>query len=215
MKCILCESQELSIFFKRNDPHLGDREYVKCVCCELVFLLPKYFLTKSEEKSRYDLHENTPNDDRYINFLQRLTDPLLKKIKKGSVGLDYGCGPGPAISTILEAHGMSVKDFDPVYFDDQSLLNDKYDFITCSEVAEHFYNPRVEFLRLSSILKDKGGYLAVMTQFRREENDFSAWWYQREPTHVSFYHKRTFLWISRFLGLDVEFPENNIVIFSK
>lgn len=213
MTCLLCGSINTNSILEKNDADLGVRKYVECGNCCLVFLKPKYFLTKIEEKKRYDHHENSPEDKNYVRFLQRLTDPLLGKIKPGAAGLDYGCGPGPAISFILGRHGIDVKNYDPIYFRDESLLGGSYDFVTCSEVVEHFFKPKEEFIKLKSLIK-RGGILGIMTQFRRKEDSFEEWWYHKDPTHVCFYNHETFLWLGGWLGLKTEFPAKNIVIYT-
>jgi hypothetical protein len=68
--------------------------------------VPKiYQLSEDEEKSRYDTHNNDPKDVRYRQFLSQLSEPLLKKISDNSFGLDFGAGPGPTLSLMLEDYG--------------------------------------------------------------------------------------------------------------
>lgn len=214
-KCILCDSKMVEPFFEKVDKHLGERKYIKCNCCQLVFLLPEYFFDSHQEKKRYDLHQNDPSDEDYVYFLKRLAGPVLMKINIDDHGLDYGCGPGPTLSKIFQEKGIRVENYDPIYFNDTDKLNQTYDFITCSEVVEHFYNPREEFLKFDKLIKEQGGILGIMTQFRKDGYEFKDWWYHREPTHVCFYHQKTFQWIANWRNWQVEFPAPNIVIFEK
>lgn len=163
----------------------------------------------------YDLHENSPDNQGYIKFLRKLTDQLTEKLKPCLLGLDFGCGPGPTISGILKEKGHDVRNYDPIYFPEKSLLNQTYDFITCAEVVEHLYNPRQEFQLLNRLLRRDESYLGIMTEAWQEHGDFESWWYHREPTHVCFYQRNTFEWIANWLGWTVEFPGKNVVIYSK
>jgi len=147
-RCPLCHSAEVKVCFKKKDTKIQWREYLKCQSCLLVFLAPLHQLPPDFEKKRYDLHQNNPQDIRYIAFLKKLTDPLSQKLGEGWRGIDFGCGPGPAISEIFSKSGHNVCNYDPYYYREESLLKRKYDFITCSEVVEHFYHPRREFALL-------------------------------------------------------------------
>ena len=189
------------------------REYFRCAGCALVFVPRKFHLSVQEQKGRYDLHRNDPGDQAYCQFLSKLITPLLGHLKPGAEGLDFGCGPGPAIAGILEKEGMRVQNYDPFYFPSQELLEKRYDFITCTEVIEHFDDPRRDFMKLKGLLKGEGSILAVMTEVWREDKEFANWWYQNDPCHVSFYSESTLHWISQWLGLELHRPHRNVAFF--
>src|SRR5690606_9942045 len=149
--------------------------YHICGNCRLIFLDPQFFISIEEENQRYQSHNNDPNDERYLTHLRKLTDPLKEYLKPGMVGLDYGCGEGKPISHILEQSGITVKNYDLFFFEDKDLLKDKYDFITCTETAEHFHQPAKEFNLFSEMLKT-GGILGIMTNFYSDDTDFERWW---------------------------------------
>ncbi|MDP6959818.1 MAG: class I SAM-dependent methyltransferase, partial [Planctomycetota bacterium] len=85
--------------------------------------------------------------------------PLLPSQAKG---LDFGSGPGPTLSLLMEESGYEVTLFDPFFAPDRSVLQVCYDFISCSETAEHFSDPRKEFDLFQKLLRP-GGVLGVMT----------------------------------------------------
>lgn len=89
----------------------------------------------------YDLHRNDPDDGDYRNFLARLVTPLMQRLHPGMEGLDYGYGPGPALAQMLTEAGMRMALYDPFYAPDTAVLNRTYDFVTCTETAEHFRRP--------------------------------------------------------------------------
>lgn len=120
-----------------------------------------------------------------------------------SSGLDYGCGPGPALAAMMRETGHRMAVYDPFFAQDKVPLAGTYDFITCTEAAEHFHNPRREFEKLSEMLKP-GGILAIMTIFQTDDARFEGWRYRHDPTHVVFYRPCTFRVIAGQLGLSCE-----------
>ena len=213
MNCPLCSSSETREFFRKKDKTHGEVFYLKCSRCLLIFISERFLPSSDLEKRIYDQHQNTPENSGYVQFLKRLADPLCKKLQPSSVGLDFGSGPGPTLSLILEKQGYHVKNFDPIYAPDSKLLKHQFDFITSTEVVEHLHTPRKTFDVLESLLKPKS-FLGIMTQFVERENDFKGWWYHRDPTHVCFFRRETFEWISDWKKWGLEFPSNNVVIFS-
>lgn len=215
MICPLCRNPDILKHFDLKVKQGNSRTYFQCQKCEIVYLDPEFHLSPVKEKAVYDCHNNSPENDGYVRFLKRLADPLSLKLSKHSSGLDFGCGPGPTMQSILADKGFNVCNYDPFYFPDRNLLKNKYDFVTCTEVIEHFYNPYKEFLRINRLLKKKGSYLGLMTQLLPEGMNFKDWWYLRDPTHVVIYSERTFMWISKWMGWKIEIPENGVVIYAK
>ena len=209
--CTLCQGKDTALLYKAES-----RAFYRCSTCDLVFVPQGFHLSLSEEKKRYDSHQNDPDDDRYREFLSRLLDPLLDKvgnrIKDLSI-LDYGCGPGPTISVMLAEYGATVENYDPFYANQTGLLKRSYDIITATEVVEHFCRPQQEFFKLRTLL-NPGGTLALMTTFADKKTDFSTWWYAKDPTHICFYSKDTFRWIAENYKATLEFPRDNVVFIS-
>ena len=92
-------------------------------------------------KARYDLHENSPADKGYRNFLCRMFIALEPHLKPGSSGLDFGCGPAPTLSLIFEDSGHSMETYDHFYDKKMTVFDKEYDFITTTEVVEHLHHP--------------------------------------------------------------------------
>ena len=205
--CPLCQFAEVYPFH-----HSNVRTYYRCPVCHLTFVLPDSHPHSREEKARYITHRNDPSDSNYRAFLSRLTDHLIPKLNKGAQGLDYGSGPGPALPVMMEEKGFIMHTYDPFFAPLPHALEKRYDFVTCTEVVEHFHHPRAEFARFVLLLGE-GGYLGVMTEMPGDDSTFPDWYYHRDPTHVCFYKKETFEWIAQWLGWNVEFPAKNIAIF--
>ena len=206
--CRICQNEALEPVSVR------ELKYYRCSNCEFIFLDEVHFLPQTEEKARYDTHNNDPEDERYRAFLSRLTSPLLSKLVRPSFGLDYGSGPGPTISLLMKAHGHEVKNYDPYYDKNDELLKQSYDFVTCSETAEHFYQPLQEFERLEQMLK-LGAWLGIMTQMTDDIDDFSSWYYRNDPTHVGFYSTTTMKWLAEHFDWTADLSSHNVALFQK
>ncbi|NLX22382.1 MAG: class I SAM-dependent methyltransferase [Phycisphaerae bacterium] len=190
------------------------QDYWRCPTCAATFLDIAQLPDRPTERARYLLHENDPHDAGYRSFLSRLATPLLDKLPPGREGLDYGCGPGPALAHMLTEAGHTVRLYDPFFHPDASALRHTYDFITCTEVAEHFHQPAREFARLDALLRP-GGWLAIMTCFATDDRRFADWHYRRDPTHVVFYRPQTFHYLAAQLGWDCEIPTQDVVLMRK
>ena len=209
MICIICKNQKAAIF-----TNIKQKRYWKCSYCEAIFLDKEFYLSSNDEYKHYLTHNNDVNDPRYKKFLSNLMLPLIERMKLNSIGLDYGCGPGPAFSIMLREKGYQMFNYDPFFHPKKSNLLKKYDFISCSETVEHFHNPFYEFTRFNELLNDSG-IIGIMTNFHSKENIFENWYYIKDPTHVVFYSKNTFLIIGKMFKWDCEFLNNNLVFFKK
>jgi len=129
-------------------------------------------------------------------------------------GLDYGCGPGPALAMMLREAGHPMQAWDPFFAPDPDALVRRYDFVTCTEVVEHFHSPAAEFARLDALLRP-GGWLGITTCLQTEDARFAAWHYRRDPTHVVFYRAVTFEVIAARFGWRCELPEKDVVLMHK
>lgn len=211
--CVLCG--DVSGFFVRvDDSFFGKLDYFQCRSCRLIVQDPSKRLSAEDEKKRYELHDNNPSDPGYRDFLNRLIIPLREYLTPGMTGLDFGCGPGPAVRELLEPAGCIVKQYDPYFYSDQNLLNEKYDFITATEVLEHLCNPMQTLRTIDSILKP-GGVFGVMTSLYAETVKFEEWWYPKDPTHVVFYHPETIKTISGIFGWEYSVCAENSIVFKK
>jgi Methyltransferase domain len=190
------------------------RVYFHCPRCDLVSADPESHLDAPAEKGYYDLHENDPADQGYRRFLGRLAGPILRRLSRGMRGLDYGCGPGPTLSVMLVEAGMLMEDYDPFYTPNPGALECSYDFVTCTEVVEHFRWPSEDWARLTALLRP-GGWLGIMTKLVISRERFGAWHYKDDPTHVSFYSPGTFSWLGTRFDLAVERVDRDVILLQK
>lgn len=207
--CPLCRSARVRFFANAHS-----REYLECRTCRLVYLVPDQRLDRAAERAHYATHENDPADPRYRAFLDRLAAPLVGRLPPGAEGLDFGSGPGPTLSLMLREQGFRMECFDPIFAPGEAALRRTYDFITCTEAAEHFFSPGDEFERLDRLLRP-GGWLGLMTELLPHGRAFGEWRYARDPTHVCFYRESTMEWIAARFGWLAAFPCPNVVLFRK
>ena len=207
--CPLCFFAQSALFHR--DPQ---RDFHRCKQCALVFVPTANHLSADDEKGYYDLHQNSPLDAGYRTFLERLAKPLLQQLKAASQGLDFGSGPGPTLSLMLEEAGHRVDLYDPFYAPLETVFTRQYDFICSSEVVEHLKAPGFELKRLWSLLRPSG-VLAIMTKRVIDQSAFARWHYKNDPTHIVFFSEQTLHWLGRQWHVEPVFYGADVVFFKK
>lgn len=170
------------------------RKLYHCGNCGLVYVETSARPSPEESRKRYLLHENGIEHAGYCDFLNRAVHAAAPFLTTGSRGLDFGCGPSPTLSKLLEAEGFLMTDYDPLFFDQP--LAPSYDFIFSTECFEHFEAPKQDIARVTSRLRP-GGVLTIMTELWDNGTDFEKWYYAADPTHISFYSTETLAFICK------------------
>jgi hypothetical protein len=204
--CPLCHHQQTHLFYRGHQ-----RSYLRCQNCDLIFVSRGDLLSPQQEKARYDLHQNNPEDAGYRQFLNQFVQPLHKRIgPPPQHGLDFGSGPGPVLAMILEKQGYKMSLYDPYYSPDPAVLENTYDFVTCTETIEHFNNPDKEWGLMLSLLKP-GAWLGIMTQLVEDPQYFPRMHYITDRTHVSFFSRQTFQYLADRDDLHLEIEADNLI----
>jgi len=215
--CPLCEGSD-SVLFHQDNNKRTQRPYFQCQQCHLVFVPPEYYLSAQEEKTEYDQHENQLEDDGYERFLSRFWNPLRRLLNEQpnpKTILDYGCGPGPLLSKMMEKEGHNVAIYDYFYANDPSVLKpNHYDVITSTEVIEHLHHPKQVVEQWLNLLKPNG-YLGVMTKLVSSQQAFQTWHYKNDLTHVCFFSEACFQWLANRYGLTADFADKDVTLFRK
>lgn len=191
-----------------------NRIYLRCACCALVFVPREFHLDRDREKAEYDCHENDVDDPGYRAFLSRLATPLIARLPQAATGLDFGCGPAPALAAMLREAGHTVALYDPFYAPERTVLSQRYQFICATEVVEHLRAPGQELAQLWSQLLP-GGWLAIMTKLVRDQQAFAAWHYIRDPTHISFFSRDTWAWWAHTRCAQLEIIGADVILLRK
>lgn len=208
LSCPLCEADRCAVI--HTDPQ---RSYFECNCCGLIYVPSAEHVSREDELAVYGLHENSPDDPDYRRFLSRVSAPVTERVPRGSRGLDFGCGPGPTLSVMLEEAGYPTACFDPYFADDTSVLDVSYDFVVCTEVVEHFCRPAQSWQQLFGLVRP-GGLLAVMTCRTDTISAFGSWYYRTDPTHVAFYSDDTMRWLAEHYEAEAEFIDDRVTLFT-
>ncbi len=209
--CLVCDSKIDSVFFEKFEKINQKkklRTYYFCKSCEYIYLKPSQRLTSFDEKKRYLQHNNDTEDPRYVKFLSSLYDCSVRK--EDCKILDFGSGPTESMKSL----NSSIESYDPFFFNDKSLLSQKYDLIFCSEVVEHFYNPKLEFQKLKLRLEPKGR-LAIRTGVIENLSEFSSWKYRQDETHVGFFRKKTFEYLAEVFNWKLTQKSSSIFLLDE
>ena len=190
--------------------------YHVCNDCDFIFKDESNRISNEKELNEYSRHNNSMESTGYVNIFKDLIKNYISPLNVSGKTLDFGSGPGPVLYQLLLEEGHNAFHYDPFYNKDLSYKDSNYQLITCTEVAEHFFQPLDELKHLSSLL-EKDGYLLIMTHLRNQDIDvFLNWWYRRDPTHVCFYHLKTLEYIAQACGLDlIKHNNKNIILFKK
>jgi 2-polyprenyl-3-methyl-5-hydroxy-6-metoxy-1,4-benzoquinol methylase len=209
MTCPLCKTSK--DFAHVNGP--DNRVFQHCDTCQVIFAAPHMLPSLEEERSHYLRHENSIENEGYVNFLNKAIQPALPFFEQGWRGLDYGCGPGPTLSQLVAKAGYEVVNYDPFFFP-KLKVKQVYDFIFATECFEHFFHPAKELELLQKLLKVQG-LLIIKTQHWQNLSELATWYYAKDVTHVVFYHSQTFNWIAEHYGFEKIYSDNSSVIILK
>ena len=216
-ECPLCLGGESSLFCSSKVTRERIDDYWRCPSCDLVFRDPLKLPDQKFEKEHYGKHENTASNEGYRNFLHQIVAPVTSELESGARGLDFGCGPGTdrVLASLFQDAGFEMSTWDPIFDNDPAKLGYTYDFVISTEVIEHFHRPEKSWQDMLALVRP-GGVLGVQTSFSDEYLEpgrFKEWWYPRDPTHVSFYSKKTFKWMSAWRNLELVCAKNPVAVF--
>lgn len=187
MRCHICDDPTL-MFMDEKSQML----YYHCSACAYIFKHPAVYKDITDQKERYDLHENEEESEGYRAYFQRFLDFVLPLVQNPTNALDFGCGKSTLLVSMLEAEGIACDYYDPLYHPDGLSEDKKYDLIVSTEVFEHLHQPKEVFESLLDRL-NTGGYLAIQTEFHPNEmGAFKNWYYKQDPTHIVFFTANTF-----------------------
>jgi hypothetical protein len=189
------------------------RDYRRCTNCKLIYTSIKYQQSKTQQKKHADAHANGIENSAYVKFLETAIEPALPLLTKEHIGLDFGNGKDTTLSEILAGKEINCQPFSPLQATE--LTASEYDFVFSTEYFEHSFLPAKELKKIKGILK-LGGYLIVLTALYKDTAQFKNWYYPKDPTRVSFFHKSSFDFICRKFGFElVSSDDTSVVILQK
>ena len=211
MNCHICKSPTISFVNEKTS-----LLYYHCLKCEYIFKSPEYYQDFTQQKERYNLHQNDEEDAGYQAYFRRFLDFVLPWVGEAKSALDFGCGVSLALAHLLDKEGIACDAYDPIYHPHAFKSDKKYDLIVSTEVFEHLHDPKMVFASLVERLEE-GGYLALQTQFHpNTQSAFKQWYYPQDPTHIVFFRVKTFEVLAKMYGCKVlEDNAKNMVVIQK
>ena len=185
LHCPLCDDGQIRPFFTEDDA-----EYLRCACA-LVFVPPVYYLTACGT-AEYDLHQNEVDDQGYAGFLVPPGTPLLERLPPGARGLDFGCGPGPALAQCCGG-GCQMQLYDSFYYPEAVLSWSILILLVPPRWLSICISPACELLQLVAANRCPA-VVGIMTKLVLDAQAFAGWHYKNDPTHVCFFSEQTWHW---------------------
>lgn len=178
-----------------------DERFYYCPNCR--FIQKINIPNESEEKKRYDFHKT---DESYLDFLKQRYQKFLNI--NDSI-LDFGCGRDRPLSQIFNNYNITSYD---LYYHNIDYKSTKYSVIIMNEVIEHLHKPYEVLEDLKEILKPKGRII-ICTGLLDNVLDIHNWWYQRDITHISFFHTASLKYLAKRLGLGY-LKDNELIVLT-
>lgn len=195
--CPLCFSDSCVLFVQDER-----REYWQCTKCGLIHVPPRYHLSSDQERSRYALHNNHPDNTSYLEYLEHYVQLVQRLPMTNPRILDFGCGEHAVLTSLFQQRGFDCVGHDPLY--GIKKPDGAFDIVLMGEVFEHFRQPGKELERIRGILS-KGGYAVIRTRmYPSEKESFSKWWYKEDSTHISFANQDSIKHVGRVLGAKIQ-----------
>lgn len=195
MMCPLCHKEEAERFHQDSS-----REFFLCSSCTIIFVPRLSLISPSEEKKRYDSHQNDDHDPGYRDYFLKTVLPVFKELSPGSRGLDFGCGRTTLMADLFQDKGHETDSYDPFYFPNDQIFEKKYDFAVLNEVIEHLRDPSGTLKTLKTIVH---GPIFVRTKlYPPTESEFAKWFYKRDITHVQFFSLKALSFLGTVKILD-------------
>jgi hypothetical protein len=205
--CPLCRSGDCGRFARPRS-----RLFFLCGSCGLVFVPQECHLTPDDERARYALHDNHPDDAGYVKYLSTIADEALSLVPGQPAVLDFGSGPNQVLTGLLRQRGAQCIAHDPLYglVADEAASRRRFDLVVACESLEHLREPRRDIEYIAHCVKPSGFVYAHTRLYGTAENaaadfvaDFVEWWYAQDPTHLCFYCGKTMETVAKILGKEI------------
>ncbi len=184
-------------------------DYFKCLDCDFIHMEEGKRVSFEEERAVYDLHENSIENEGYINMFRNFIDKAIIPFKSEGRGLDFGSGPEPVLTQLINRdYDFQMENYDLHYQPEKIYQGKKYDLIVSTEVVEHLVDPMDVFNLIYNHLEEDGIFAFMTILHDNNDDSFKKWWYRRDETHISFYSERTLKEIASKIGFEFIYSDN-------
>lgn len=192
---------------------INDKEFHYCSICDSFSKHESQYPTEEVQREVYAYHENSLDQLDYVDYLVNFVEKAILPFKNGNRLLEFGSGPTPVLSAILEdRYHFEVSIHDKFFAPSKEYKFTKFNVISSTEVIEHISDPMIVFEDWVELL-ESGGIISIMTLFHpKEKEKFLEWWYVRDRTHLLFYSEKTFEWIATHFNLKILYCDHNRMI---
>ncbi len=202
--CIVCSTK-----VDKKIAELDHYSILKCPECSLRFLDP---MPSAECLTEfYSSHENFSHYAKVADRKLRSGSAKIKRLMKynrGRTFIDIGCSTGAnveaarrlgfdatGIDLCQESINFAQKNFPAAKFKLGTVesLDEKFDFVFCTEVLEHVTKPH-EFIESIAQIMNSGAILYMTTPDAghfRVPRDFARWKHVHAPDHLAYYQLPT------------------------
>lgn len=217
MNCKICES-DTNYFASALVLSKYQVSYFQCPKCSFVQTEEPYWLDEaySDAVSDYDLG----SVNRAIVNSKKTEKFILKYFDCNSHFLDYGAGYGIFVRRMRDLgfnfywYDRHCENLFAKRFEGDISGQTKYELLTAFEVFEHLVNPRQELEKMLSLSDN----ILFSTNLIPHNNPKPGdWWYYfpLHGQHISFYTKKTLLFIAERYSLHLTTNENSIHLLTK
>jgi SAM-dependent methyltransferase len=227
MKCRLCETEKLSLYYTQGNNK--EYEFFKCKNCGLVNLDIKHGLDQGKYTETYI---NPFDEGHKQNRSQSNTYDFIKnKIQKKGKYLDIGCGNGKLLllaqkdgwdvkglelsdffaKTIKERHGIDVEVGNFLEFNNSK---NEYDLVTLRHVLEHLPDSKLALNKINELLLSGGFAVLEFPNIDGLEFRFKRLFekigilnkkYPKDykPGHCNEFNKKSFKYLAKKTGFEL------------
>jgi SAM-dependent methyltransferase len=200
--CDLCGHPDLTPI-----PPAQNRRLSQCPACRQIVVDPSHWPTLTQEKARYDLHDNRWDNPDYREYLQKIADHFLSFFNRPLRILDFGSGPDGVLARLLQQSGQTVVAYDPLYNLPLPPSAGLFDAIILCEVFEHLRDLDSELALIRQSLAPDG-VLYLRTELLNPGQPLDSWWYMNDSTHLRFLCPESLVFLAQRLDLEVRDTDN-------
>lgn len=190
-RCRVCSHTAFMVFE-------DSRRFYVCKNCRLMFT--ECTISLDEIQKHYQRQYVTIVD--WHKEAQALLEIVRFAVSPNKI-FDFGSGSG-ALTDAFRSMGFEVGSYEPMLHGDfrAERYDSDYDLVILNEVIEHVEDIMQLFDNICSVIRI-GGIIFISTfmtdtifsETNKFQGQFRDWWYKDDPTHVSFFCKRTYEYI--------------------